>query len=82
MYKLNKATVSVVVAFLAAMAGYAGSGSDGGKEALGAVGKLIRTETIPGTPESDAVRFYTNAVGFVEINYDEDKAGVLGIFEH
>ena len=26
--------------------------------------------------------FYTNAVGFVEINYDEDKAGVLGIFEH
>ena len=45
--------------------------------ALEAVGKL-RVETIPGTPESDAVQFYTNDVGFVEINYDEDKAGVLG----
>ena len=50
-------------------------------KALGAFVKF-RTETIPGTPESNAVRFYTNDVGFVEINYDMEKTGVLDIFEH
>ena len=34
----------------------------------------------PGTPESDAARFYSNTdkTEFVEFNYDESKAGVLG----
>ena len=50
-------------------------------KALGAFVKF-RTETIPSTPESNAVRFYTNDIGFVEINYDEEKTGVLDIFEH
>ena len=40
-----------------------------------------RLETIPGTPESDAWRFYssTSRNEYVEFNYDESKAGELGI---
>ena len=39
-----------------------------------------RIEMIPGTPESDALRFYssTSRNEYVEFNYDETKAGVLG----
>lgn len=35
----------------------------------------------PGTPESDAVRFYANSnhAEWVEFNYDESKAGALGV---
>ena len=40
-----------------------------------------RLETIPGTPESDAGRFYssTSRNEYVEFNYDESKAGELGV---
>ena len=44
--------------------------------------KFRKIVGVPGTPEGDSERFYTNDTGFVQINYDEDKAGVLGIFEH
>ena len=39
-----------------------------------------RIEMVPGTPESDALRFYssTQRNEYVEFNYDESKAGVLG----
>ena len=39
-----------------------------------------RIETLPGTPESDALRFYssTQRNEYVEFNYDESKAGELG----
>ena len=35
---------------------------------------------LPGTPETDAFRFYSNTAKteYVEFNYDESKAGVLG----
>ena len=35
---------------------------------------------IPGSPETDAIRFWKNPekTECVEINYDESKAGVLG----
>ena len=35
---------------------------------------------LPGTPETDAFRFYSNTAktAYVEFNYDESKAGVLG----
>ena len=40
-----------------------------------------RLETIPGTPESDAWRFYSSTARneYVEFNYDESKAGRLGV---
>ena len=40
-----------------------------------------RIEMIPGTPESDAKRFYssTSRNEYVEFNYDESKAGELGV---
>ena len=40
--------------------------------------KFRKIVGVPGTPEGDSERFYTNDTGFVQINYDEDKAGVLG----
>ena len=42
--------------------------------------EVERIETIPGTPESDAWRFYssTSRNEYVEFNYDESKAGELG----
>ena len=40
--------------------------------------KFRKIVGVPGTPEGDLERFYTNDTGFVQINYDEDKAGVLG----
>ena len=42
--------------------------------------RIEHIATIPGTPESDAFRFYssTQRNEYVEFNYDESKAGVLG----
>lgn len=40
--------------------------------------KLHRIEFRPGTPESDATKFFTNETGFIAANYDEAKAGTLG----
>ena len=43
--------------------------------------RVSRIETIPGTPESDAKRFYKvgETSEYVEFNYDESKAGVVGV---
>ena len=43
--------------------------------------RVSRIETIPGTPEDDAKRFYKvgETSEYVEFNYDESKAGVLGV---
>lgn len=43
-------------------------------------GRVQKSEFLPGTPESDALRFYSSTQNneFVEFNYDEAKAGVLG----
>ena len=43
--------------------------------------RVSRIETIPGTPEPDALRFYlsTSQNEYVEFNYDESKAGALGV---
>ena len=38
-----------------------------------------RIEFQPGDPEPDAVRFYSKDTDYVSFNYDESKAGVLGI---
>lgn len=40
--------------------------------------RIHRIEFRPGTPETDATRFYTNETGFIAVNYDEEKAGELG----
>ena len=42
--------------------------------------RVTHVEVTRGTPESDAVRFYSNAqrTEFAEFNYDESKAGVAG----
>ena len=39
--------------------------------------KVHHIEFRPGTPESDATIFFTNETGFISVNYDESKAGVL-----
>ena len=43
-------------------------------------GRVTGYDFQPGTPETDAKRFYSNAekTEFVEFNYDEAKAGELG----
>jgi hypothetical protein len=39
--------------------------------------KVHHIEFRPGTPESDATKFFTNETGFISVNYDESRAGVL-----
>lgn len=51
--------------------------SEAERESLSAR-KIHKIDFRPGTPESDATRFYTNETGFISVNYDEEKAGVLG----
>lgn len=43
--------------------------------------RCFGTEGIPGTPEGDTSRFYTNEAHteWIDINYDEAKAGIPGV---
>ena len=42
--------------------------------------RVFGIETIPGSPEPDTSRIYVNEArtAWVDVNYDESKAGVLG----
>lgn len=71
----------LAIAVAAPMAAAGGEGSWAAKEELEFVrNRAERIEMVPGTPETDAIRFYssTQRNEYVEFNYDESKAGVLG----
>ena len=68
----------LAVAVAAPMAAAGGEGSWAAKEELEFVrNRAERIEMVPGTPETDAIRFYssTQRNEYVEFNYDESKAG-------
>ena len=71
----------IAAAAIASFAADGGEGSWATKEELAFVRRgSEKIEMIPGTPETDAIRFYssTQRNEYVEFNYVESKAGVLG----
>ena len=76
--KTNTNQWVVIAAFLAALQPV--EALQGAQEAAPAQRRVEFIEMIPGTPESDAFRFYssTQRNEYVEFNYDEAKAGELG----
>ena len=75
-----KTTVSLLAATAVAASAACAASCLSEEEAAFLSRGVARIEMVPGTPESDALRFYssTQRNEYVEFNYDESKAGELG----